>query len=165
MVTSSLVSHRGYWPPVRMNICGIVTSPWTYRQPGHIGSRSYCQAIGTTDRTPLWSFSLMHRVHFFFFMPTSDSNPQMILQLDVLLGWWCVRYTLMSRLQASITTWLSHLWVLFSSEKLNRLHTSCMTHGSWNDALKWGASKSRRCRLLRRCGTIKVINLPSIFRQ
>jgi hypothetical protein len=34
-------------PPVRMNICGIITSPWTCHQPGHLGSRSGCQAIGT----------------------------------------------------------------------------------------------------------------------
>jgi hypothetical protein len=29
-----------------MNICDIVTSPWTYCQFGHLGSRSGCQAIG-----------------------------------------------------------------------------------------------------------------------
>jgi hypothetical protein len=34
-------------PLIRMNIYGIVTSPWTCRQPGHLGSRSDCQAIDT----------------------------------------------------------------------------------------------------------------------
>jgi hypothetical protein len=34
-------------PPVQRNIYGIVTSPWTCRQPGHLGSRSGCQAIDT----------------------------------------------------------------------------------------------------------------------
>jgi hypothetical protein len=99
-------------PPVWMNICGIVTSPWTCHQPGHISSRSYYQAIGITNRTPPWTHSLMHRVHFFF-TPTSDFDHPMLLQPDVITGWWCVRYTLTNHPQVSITAWLSHLWVLF----------------------------------------------------
>jgi hypothetical protein len=35
----------------------------------------------------------------------------------------------------SIIVWLSHLWVLLS-EKLNRLYTPRMIHGSQNDALE-----------------------------
>jgi hypothetical protein len=69
---------------VRMNICGIITSPWTSRQPGHLGSRSNYQAIGTTDRTSPWTSSLMHRVHFF--MSTLGFDPPMLLQPDVLPG-------------------------------------------------------------------------------
>jgi hypothetical protein len=30
-----------------MNICGIFSSPWICHQPGHVGSRSGCQTIGT----------------------------------------------------------------------------------------------------------------------
>jgi hypothetical protein len=121
--------------PVRMNICGIITNPWTCRQPGHLDFRSDCQAINTTDRTPPWTSSIMHRIHFFF-MPTSDFDPPMLLQPDVIPGWWCVGYTLTSHPQVSITAWLSHLWVLFS-KKLNRLHTPRTMHGSRNNTLKW----------------------------
>jgi hypothetical protein len=28
---------------------------------------------------PSWTFSLMHRVHFFFFTPTSNLDPPMLL--------------------------------------------------------------------------------------
>jgi hypothetical protein len=138
---SILGLHPASWavavirPLIRMNIYGIVTSPWICRQPDHLGSRSDCQAIGTTDRTPLWTSSLLHRVHFFF-TPNSDFDPPMFLQPDVILGWWSVRYTLTSHPQVSIIAWQSHLWVLFS-ENLNRLHTLRTTHGSRNNALKW----------------------------
>jgi hypothetical protein len=84
-------------PLVQVNICCVVTSPWTCYQPGHLGSRSDCQAIGVTDQTHSWTSSLMHRVYCFFFTPTPGFNPLMLLQPDVIPGWWCVRYTLMSR--------------------------------------------------------------------
>jgi hypothetical protein len=122
-------------PLVQANICDVVTSPWTCHQPGHLGSRLDCQAISITDQMPSWTSSLMHRVHCFFFTPTSGFDPLMLLQPGVILGWWCVRYTLTSQPQVSITVWPSHLWVLFL-KKLNRLYPPCMTHGSQNDTLK-----------------------------
>jgi hypothetical protein len=70
---SILALHPTSWtvaaigPLIRVNLCSIITSPWTCCQPGHIGSRLDCQAIGTTDQTPPWTSSLIHRVHFFFF--------------------------------------------------------------------------------------------------
>jgi hypothetical protein len=72
---SILGLHPASWavaaigPLVQGNICDIVTSTWTCHQLGHLGSWSDCQAIDTTYQTPLWTSSIMHRVHFFFFTP------------------------------------------------------------------------------------------------
>jgi hypothetical protein len=116
-------------PLVRVNICGIVTSPWTCHQSSHLGSRSDCQAIVTTDRTPPWTSSLMHRVHFFFFTSTPSFDPPMLLQIDVIPGWWCVRYTLMSRPHVLITVRPSHLWVLFLKSWIVCIpHAWCTVH-------------------------------------
>jgi hypothetical protein len=122
-------------PPVWMNICDIVTITWTCRQPDHLGSRSDCQAISTTNRTPLWTSSLMHRVFFFFFIPPLALIFRYFFNLmsyqvdDVFDTHWRVHD------MCQFTAWLSRLWVLFSG-KLNRLYTLCMMHGSRNDTLK-----------------------------
>jgi hypothetical protein len=125
--TSWAIATTG--PLVRVNTCVIITSPWTCHQFGHLGFRSDYQAISTPDQTPPWTASLMHRVHFFFFTSTPAFDPPMFLQPDAIPGWWCVRYTLMSPTQVSITVWPTHLCVLFS-KKLNRLYVQCTMHGS-----------------------------------
>jgi hypothetical protein len=99
-------------PLGQVDICGITTSPWTCHQPSYFDSRSGYGTISihrsdTSIITKPHASSYLDLLHAIAHLQSSNHLS------DATLGWWYVRYTLMSPQDMSAAARPSHLLCTF----------------------------------------------------